>query len=138
MWKRIDESNYEISKTGLIRNIKNKKIVKSFLNKNGYACISIPINQKGKRERWKVHRLMAKVFLNNFSKDLEVHHINGIRNDNRLENLECVTHLKNVQYIKIDREIKNKEIIEKIIKLYNLGKTIDEINFFFRREKLSL
>ncbi|MBP7845893.1 MAG: HNH endonuclease [Candidatus Pacebacteria bacterium] len=127
MWKQIEESNYEISDTGQVRNIKTNKILKGFLNEKGYACIALPLTGKYQLHRLKIHRLVAKAFLKDFCDNLDVHHINGIRNDNRVENLSCITHSENIKAIPI---VKTKKEIEQIISFYLEGKTIDDILFF--------
>lgn len=48
------------------------------------------------RDRYKVHRLVMLVF--HGESHLHVNHINGLRGDNRLENLEYVTHAENVRH----------------------------------------
>ena len=42
-----------------------------------------------------VHQLVAKAFLDDFSNELQIDHINGNRSDNRPENLRMVTHQQN-------------------------------------------
>lgn len=42
-----------------------------------------------------VHRVVAETFLDNWSEDLTVDHINGIRNDNRVENLQMLDMMTN-------------------------------------------
>lgn len=44
----------------------------------------------------KVHRLVAMFYLDDYSEDLQVNHKNGIKTDNRVENLEMVTNQQNV------------------------------------------
>lgn len=63
-------------------------------NGNGYDTVSFYYNNKRKREY--VHRLVANVFIPNPKNKPQVNHINGIRNDNRLENLEWVTASENI------------------------------------------
>lgn len=45
-----------------------------------------------------VHRLVAETWIPKESEDLEVNHINGNRYDNRVENLEWVTHQENIDH----------------------------------------
>ena len=51
---------------------------------------------KDMRKNYKVHRLVAMFYLDNYSEDLQVNHKNGIKTDNRAENLEMVTNRQNV------------------------------------------
>lgn len=45
-----------------------------------------------------VHRLVAETWIPKESEDLEVNHINGNRYDNRVENLEWITHQENIDH----------------------------------------
>ncbi len=45
-----------------------------------------------------IHRIIAEAFLGDYSEDLQVNHINGIKTDNRVENLEMVTNAENMRH----------------------------------------
>ena len=80
------EGLYTIREDGLIYSIKSKKIMKTTLNR-GYLVISLC--KDSIRKQYKHHRLLMLTFLPNINHDeLVINHINGIRDDNRLENLE--------------------------------------------------
>lgn len=88
---------YFISNLGRVKSKKKGKwgnnpevIKKQRLDIGGYLVITLNINRL--RKHTKVHRLMAKAFIPNPDNKRTVNHINGIRNDNRLENLEWATH----------------------------------------------
>lgn len=95
MFKKIDGYEYEVSDQGEVRNRKTLRILKPHQHKRGYHQIDLQKDGKGKMYR--VHRLVAMAFLENPDNLPEVDHKNGIRNDNRLENLHWVSASQNMQ-----------------------------------------
>jgi hypothetical protein len=70
-----------------------EKIVTSYVDKDGYLNIRLYKDKKAHTK--KVHRLIAEHFIDKDKTHLEVNHINGIKNDNRIENLEWCSGLEN-------------------------------------------
>ena len=91
-----DYPNYVIHPCGTILKIwKNKTTeMKPYKMKGGYMMINLYKN--GKQKNLYVHRLLALQFIPNPENKRCVDHINGIRDDNRLENLRWVTHQENM------------------------------------------
>lgn len=87
-----------VSKEGLVYRYdkKNDKLVLCSLpkNTNGYACVNV---RKPKSTLILVHRLVYETFKDKIPQGFEIDHINNIRDDNRLENLRCVTHKENME-----------------------------------------
>lgn len=86
----VYKNNYIVFDNGDIFELTGYKM--STYQKGGY--LSCMIN--GRDER--VHRILAICFIPNPYNKPEVNHINGIRYDNHLGNLEWVTHRENVQH----------------------------------------
>ena len=89
----IENSNYSICINGQLINIKNNKIKIWTKDTNGYMKTQIWLN--GKAKNITQHRILAKYFIKNDLNKSQVNHINGIKHDNRIENLEWVTQSEN-------------------------------------------
>ncbi|MEN9701291.1 MAG: Listeria phage [Bacteroidota bacterium] len=88
-----DYPNYDIYNDGRIFSKRHNKFLKPFKNHKGYLMVSVTNNKKCKHIS--VHRLVAINFIDNIENKPQVNHINGIKNDNRVENLEWVTASEN-------------------------------------------
>ena len=89
--------NYSISNYGRVRNdIRNTFLSPRKLR--GYERVSLWYNNKANDHR--IHRLVAQEFIQNKENKPEVNHKNGIRNDNRVVNLEWVTGEENIDHKK--------------------------------------
>jgi hypothetical protein len=93
-WRQVvGFDRYEINDKGDIR--KGDKPMKVVLTHSGYHRITLT-RTDGTRKSLLVHRIVAMAFIpNRRSKKLLINHINGVRTDNRLENLEWVTSSEN-------------------------------------------
>lgn len=107
IWKDIKgyEGLYQISDRGNVKSLNYNNtgkncILKSSNNGNGYLCIGLRINGKTKTRR--VHRLVCEAFLPNPENKETVNHKNGIKTDNRLENLEWATYSENNKHSYIE------------------------------------
>ena len=85
--------NYLISKSGLVYSIKAKKLLKSTIDKKGYCKVAL-YNEQGKLSI-SLHRLVALNYIENPDNKPQINHINGIKSDNKVTNLEWVTNKEN-------------------------------------------
>ena len=114
IWKSVIgyEGFYEVSNQGRVRSVDRvvmqvingvqtkclyKGRILKFTNDNsGYPMVTL--SALGKIKTFRIHRLVADVFIENPESKKTVNHINAIKTDNRIENLEWATQLENNQH----------------------------------------
>jgi len=89
----VNGSNYSISVDGTLVNMSNGKLKKWTKDTNGYMRCTIWVD--GKSYTISQHRILAEYFIDNPEQKQQVNHKNGIKHDNRIENLEWVTQSEN-------------------------------------------
>ena len=85
-----------MSNNGRVRNIKTKRELALVVGSTGYHKVGLYKN--GKRTHISVHILVAKAFIDNPENKPQVNHIDGIKTNNSVENLEWVTAFENTMH----------------------------------------
>ena len=92
--KQYKDTPYYITEDGRVWSEKSQKFLAQHL-RNGYLSVMLYIPLP---KRFNVHRLVAETFIDNIESKPCVNHINTDKTDNRVENLEWVTHLENSKH----------------------------------------
>ena len=98
-------TNYAASKDGDVINVKTKKIMTMSKNNCGYLYFNIYNKKLKKSKPHAQHRFVYEVFKETIPSYLEIDHINNLKTDNRIKNLQLLTHKQNIG------KSKNKPII---------------------------
>lgn len=142
IWKKISSiDNYEVSSLGRVRSC-DRIICKTYKNGVVQSCtfkgkiMKTPVNDLGYkrinicRRYLKVHRLVVEAFIGEIGPGFVVNHKNGVKTDNRIENLEIVTYSENLIHA-----VKNN-LIKNFGGSKNLNKEeVNTIKFFYNHPK---
>lgn len=97
-WKNLKQfgGGIQVSSKGRVRRVIYLNGILSKQGANvGYLRISAHRNDMNGSRMWPVHRLVAEAFIGPIKNGSQVNHKNGVKIDNRLENLEIVTASEN-------------------------------------------
>lgn len=95
-----DYPNYAVDEAGNVHNLKTKTLaIVSIVA--GYASVWLR-NESGGRSH-KVHRLVARAYIDNPENKPEVNHLNSDKLDNRVSNLEWCTRRENIEHARLSR-----------------------------------
>lgn len=97
-WKDIAgyEGLYKVSNLGNILSTRRSKLLKKTTDNYGYHVVGLSGRYSSKV--FKVHRLVARAFLEDYSDNLQVNHKNEIKTDNQVSNLEMCDNKYNCNY----------------------------------------
>ncbi len=144
-WRNTEYKGYLISSCGKVWSCKTKRIMKTFICRQGYENIQL-YDGKGNKIHTSIHRLVASSFIRNEQDKPVVNHIDGDKRNNNVTNLEWSTTSENNKHayklglsktpiLRGERggnsKLTEKEAI-KIIILRKSGMKIKEIGDMFR------
>ena len=110
IWKDIPNyEGYQVSNLGRVKSLKRfrkgrngslvtvkEKILKPWINSTGYYLIEL--SKQSIKKKHLVHRLVWSAFNGQIPEDLQVNHINEVKTDNRLSNLNLMTCKENLNW----------------------------------------
>lgn len=134
------EGIYEVSSNGRVKSLGRERTLFGDLNRrmmtkdhilagriDGAGYKKVCLVRDGVHKYINVHRLVAEAFIQNPLKLRDVNHKNGVKIDNRLDNLEWVSHSENIKHSYIVLGRKRNDWTNKKVKCLNTGDTFKSV-----------
>jgi len=126
---------YNIFSDGRVEDTTTGGNPSSYKDKDGYIILKLKLDGKWYHKRH--HRVIAEAFIPNPENKPQVNHINGIKTDNRVENLEWVTSRENNQHAWDKGFRKATEIKWAHIEYGEVLCSVRELTKLFKEQKLN-
>lgn len=138
VWEEIPGflGRYKVSNYARVKN--PEKIIKQRVDKCGYLTVLLNNRQHKRKQQFKVHRLVAVAFIPNPEQKPTVNHINGIKTDNSINNLEWATNTEQTSHARMnglllvgDRVGSSKLTTEQVISIKKSNKRATELSIIY-------
>lgn len=129
MWKPIPGYlNYKVSSFGRVKSIDRVdtlgrmwegRVLKPGKTQRGYPFVNL--FEDGMHKNYMVHRLVMAAFVGPCPEGMEVNHIDEDKTNNRLDNLEYVTHKQNINHGDAIERIKQHSRKKAVVSIDDFG-----------------
>lgn len=147
--ENVKKDMYYISEDGKIYSIFLKDYLKARYDKDGYLELGLSTGKTKQRKLWKIHQLVAKMYIGNppqYMKDPTIDHINGIITDNYYKNLRwmerginsSIRKNKGVGEQNHEAKLTEKEVIEICELIIQDKKSLTEIAEVYKVNKSTI
>lgn len=137
-WKDVlgYETLYRVNSEGEVYSKRSGRIIKQGVSHKGYCVVSTKIGGRaGVCKMLRVHRMVAETFIPNLENKPFVNHIDGVKTNNSVGNLEWVTAKENTTHaikhnlldpLKISNlAISNRRLTDDQVRFIRLNATLD-------------
>jgi len=122
IWKDVKdfEGLYQVSNLGNVKRLISERVFAERLigrTIDRYGYVKRVLSKNGKNNHFTEHRLVAIAFIDNPNNKQAVNHINGIKTDNIVQNLEWCTNKENKEHAVITGITNQKGVKHNMCKL---------------------